>query len=211
MTFVDELWASISPIYKQLLEHDFVKGLANGTLSSKAFAHYLTQDMLYIIDDSLALEKLALKTENKKEELFFQQMADEGIEIERVLHREFLGHFKVKKATEKSPVIEAYTKFLLNHAEHSSYEVAACALLPCFWVYNEVGKYIVKLATDNNPYQMWIDTYKGDEFEVYVDTFKSIVEGLSLNASVLEKEAMKQAFVEATKFELAFFEEAVGC
>ncbi|MCT4586218.1 MAG: TenA family protein [Carboxylicivirga sp.] len=209
MQFSEELWASISPIYKQLLEHDFVKGLTSGTLSSKAFAHYLTQDMLYIIDDSLALEKLALKTDYEEEEHFFQQMADEGIELERVLHREFLGYFKVRKATEKSPAIEAYTHFLLNHTEHSSYAVAACALLPCFWVYNAVGKHIVKLANDNNPYQMWIDTYKGDEFEVYVKRFIQIVEALSQHVSEAEKDAMKQAFVKATKYELAFFEEAV--
>ena len=57
-----------------------------------------------------------------------------------------------------------YTSFLINTAHTESVEVAAAAILPCFWIYNEIGKYIKENAvTKNNPYKKWIDTYADEE------------------------------------------------
>ena len=42
------------------------------------------------------------------------------------------------------------------------------ALLPCFWIYAEVGRDIHGRAAPSNPYQAWIHTYAGEEFHIAV-------------------------------------------
>lgn len=209
--FTTGLWEAIQDIYTDLLAHPFVNQLAKGSLAHGSFAHYLSQDILYISDDNVALENLSGRADLEAEKQFFSDMANEGLAIERELHDYFLEHFDVKEAEIKSPVIDAYTNFLLTHSLKSSCPVAAAALLPCFWVYNMVGNHVVSNAVENNVYKKWIDTYSGDDFGDYIKTFIHIVEGMAKDASEAEKKQMREAFITATKFELSFFEEAVNC
>ncbi|PKQ62105.1 thiaminase II [Labilibaculum filiforme] len=207
--FTHSLWEAIQPVYNKLIDHSFVNKLADGTLAHTSFAHYLSQDVLYIRDDAKALKELSEKAAKSTEKSFFISLANDGIAIEQELHNHFLEHFKVIEAKEKSPVIKAYTNFLLEHSAKSSYGIAAAALLPCYWIYYVVGKHIVLNATKNNKYQKWIDTYQGDEFGYYTKNFIRIVERIAKTASSTEKEKMTDAFVTAGKFELNFFNEAI--
>lgn len=207
--FTNQLWESIQDIYAKLVAHPFINQLALGMLAYNCFAHYLSQDVLYIKDDAVALHNLTKKTTSDDEKQFFEDMSNDGIAIEQELHRFFLNHFKVNKAKEKSPVVAAYTRFLINHSENSSYGIAAAALLPCYWIYYEIGQYIIANAVENNPYQKWIDTYRGDEYVIYTEKFIQIVENLSKNANNSEKQQMQEAFISATNFELNFFDEAM--
>ena len=73
----------------------------------------------------------------------FSDAAKIAIVVERSLHDDFMTlHFDLPE----------------------SYPVVLAALLPCFWIYAEVGKDIVSKSVPNNPYQAWIDTYAGEEF-----------------------------------------------
>jgi len=206
--FTASLWHLVEDIYKEIIDHPFVRQLAEGTLPLHSFAHYLSQDILYLRDDSLAFEKLAEKAPSIYEYDFFKKLASDGIAFEQDLQNYFLDFFKVDKAKTKSPVIYTYTSFLFNHVRESSYSVAAAALLPCFWIYNKMGNLLLAQSANNNVYQKWIDTYESAEYEAYTRSFIKIVEDLSINLSYDQKALMKQAFIEATKLELAFFEES---
>ncbi|MBE9469152.1 MAG: TenA family protein [Bacteroidetes bacterium] len=208
--FTSYLWESIQTIYSDLIKHPFVNQLAKGTLPQKHFAHYLSQDILYISDDSKAFENLSKKATEPVEQEFFMSMAIDAIAIEQNLHNYFLKSFNVLEATIKSPAIEEYSRFLIEHSEKSTYRIAAAALLPCFWVYNSLGKYIIANAVENNAYQKWIDTYKGGEYEDYTKFFIQIVERIATTANENEKNQMQKAFAQATMFELNFFEESIS-
>ncbi|MFA8451397.1 MAG: TenA family protein [Bacteroidales bacterium] len=205
---LNELWDAIHPIFHKIIKHPFVKHLYSGTIPEEVFSHYLSQDILYLKDDSKALEILSSRVNENTHKEFFHQMAMDGIAIEQALQNDFLTHFDIKKAKQKSPVISAYTQFLLNHAEKSEIAIAASALLPCFWVYNEVGKHIYSKSAKENPFQKWIDTYEGEEFEEYVAQFKNIVAKLSAGANQITKQKVIDAFVKGTELELRFFDEA---
>jgi len=208
--FTRQLWQAIEGIYSEAIDHQFVLGLANGDLLKSYFAHYLSQDVLYIKDDNRALTLVSERAINSEQKEFFKSLAEDGLAIEKALHDEFLEHFKIEEAQEKSPVIKAYTDFLLSHVEHSEYSIAVAALLPCFWLYNKVGAEIIKKSKPNNPYQKWIDTYQGDEYEDFTSQFIQILEDLAEKANATTLEKMKEAFVESARFELAFFEEAIS-
>lgn len=207
--FTSQLWGSIQAVYRDLINHSFINKLAKGTLPLPCFAHYLTQDILYLSDDSKALENLAKKANKPAEQAFFMSLANDGIAIEEELHSHFLNFFNLEEAKIKSPVIEEYTHFLIEHSEKSTYPIAAAALLPCFWVYNSVGKHILAQAVENNAYYKWIDTYKGTEYDAYTKSFVQIVERLALTADENEKKQMQEAFAQATLFEFDFLEESI--
>ena len=67
-----------------------------------------------------------------------------------------------------SPACHHYVSYLMATAYAEPYEVVLGALLPCFWIYAEVGRDIHARAALSNPYQAWIDTYAGEEFQIAV-------------------------------------------
>ncbi|NWH06048.1 TenA family protein [Desulfobacter latus] len=207
--YTQKMWDAIASIYEETITHPFVVQLAKGTLDKNNFAHFLSQDILYLKDDNLALDLIAEKAPNKSEKQFFQMLAKDGLDIEKKLHNEFLTYFDIEEAQEKSPAIEKYTSFLLNHSENSVFAIAAAALLPCFWVYNSVGNHILTIAEPDNEYQMWIDTYRSDAYEQYTQKFIDIVERLASGAAEELLQEMLKAFTQSTQYELDFFEEAM--
>ncbi len=42
--FTGELWRSIEDIYREVLDHPFLRGLTDGTLPEENFKHYVLQD-----------------------------------------------------------------------------------------------------------------------------------------------------------------------
>lgn len=208
--FTKLCWKSIELLFKQLIGHPFVVGLADGTLSHSSFAHYLKQDILYIREDSKALFKLAERLELVDEKGFFEKLGRDGVEIELLLQNDYLKFFNLEEEKKMSPVIKTYSDFLLFHANNSSTSVSAAALLPCFWVYHEVGKHIKNKSVPKNIYQKWIDTYQGDEYAEYVDDFVQLVEKMAANATSEIRNQMLNVFVESTQFELDFFDESMS-
>ncbi|MBN2272910.1 MAG: TenA family protein [Bacteroidales bacterium] len=206
--FTRQLWESVQPLFRQIIDCSYIKSLTDGSLPERWFTHYLAQDVLYIIEDSRALAVTAARAEDPGETYFFIQMAKDGLDIERALQDTFIKQFQINNATEKSPAFKAYADFLLDHAFHSPYPVAAAALLPCFWIYYKAGDYVLRNAVDNNPYRKWIDTYSGEEYRQYTEHFIHIIENLGQKAVADIKNQMMRVFAEGTRYELLAFEEA---
>jgi thiaminase/transcriptional activator TenA len=206
--FTAELLNEVQAVLQDILACEFVGGLADGTLSYPSFAHYLSQDELYLRQDNEALELVAQRAPNGAYRDFFRTLAQDGLAVEKALHDDYLTHFGVKAATQQSPVFKAYGEFLLEHARHSAFPVAIAALLPCFWIYAYTGEFIDKHRTENNIYKKFIDTYSGQEYENYVEKFIGITEELGNNASPEIRTMMKETFFNSASFELKVFEEA---
>lgn len=206
--FTKKLWKTILPIYNQIISSGFVKQLATGTLEKEYFAHYLSQDVLYVKEDAVAFGNIKNKAPNEDEKQFFHLLQQDGLEMEKVLQQEYLDYFQIDVAKKKSATIQAYTDFLLFHSTKSPYSIGISALLPCFWVYSQVGKAIAKNSNPDNSYQKWIATYMGDAYAEYTRKFIEIVEQNAKNATEDTKQKMQEVFVQATQYELSFFEES---
>ncbi len=210
-TFTAGLWESAAPLVTKIISCGFVAELADGTLSHNCFAHYLSQDILYLRQDNEALETLSKRSAEAPYREFFLKLANDGIAVEKKLHEEYLKHFKVEEAHEQSPAFKDYGRFILQQARLAPYPVAAATLLPCFWVYACTGEAIARKVVASNKYQKFIDTYSGNEYESYVEQFIAVVETLGQKADREVQDLMKQSFLKATAFELAVFEEAITC
>ncbi len=208
MTFSKTAWKLISPIYKSILIHPFNLELTNGTLSKEKFQFYIKQDSIYLIDFARALAITASRANNPEDLVLLLDFAKGAVIAEQELHEFYLDLYKINLDIEKAPSCFAYTHFLISKATSSSYEEALAALLPCFWIYHEVGQYIYKNSIKDNPYQKWIDTYSGEEFQNVVQSAIALTNRAAEKASKVQLSIMQEAFLTSTRLELAFWDSA---
>lgn len=84
------------------------------------------------------------------------------------------------------------------------------ALLPCFWIYAEVGCDIHARSVAGNPYQAWIATYAGEEFHVHarVRALCATVDRLANEATPATRATMHAAYRDAARQEWMFWDSA---
>ncbi len=209
MRFTETLWSSISDIYQAIIRHPFNEELAQGTLPREKFAFYMQQDALYLSDFARALATMAGRAPDEEALLQFVRFAEGVAVVERALHTSYFHEFGIETPTrQQSPSCFAYTNFLLATTACRSYQEGMAALLPCFWIYREVGHDIYKRAAPNNPYQKWIDTYAGQEFGEWVDRAIALTDRIADHASAMQKERMRDAFVYSSRLEWMFWDSA---
>lgn len=207
-SFTAHLWQTIEPIYQQILDHPFNQELAAGSLSRQRFQFYLQQDALYLTDFARALALIGARSEGAERVVSFLNFALGAIVAERSLHESYFRLYDIQPETTYAPACFAYTRFLLAAAALDPYEVAMAAVLPCFWIYREVGSAIYRTAKPNNPYQQWIDTYAGEEFAQVGQQALDITDSLATQTTAATREKMTAAFVTASRLEWLFWDSA---
>jgi len=212
MSFSQRLWQANVPLYQSTLQLPFNQELAAGTLSRERFCHYVIQDAHYLLAYGRALAVTAAKADNAEGMVQFARAAQEAVLVERSLHDGFMRDFGITPAqfaaTPMTPACHHYTSYLLAAAWAEPYPVTVAALLPCFWIYAEVGRDIHAGSAPGNPYQQWVDTYAGEEFHAAVRGVCATLDQLALNASAETHAAMHAAYTHAARLEWMFWDSA---
>lgn len=208
MKFSDSLWQQIAPIFQQILYHPFIVDLASGTLDEKRFLFYMEQDAYYLMGFSRALALIAGRADSSKLIHQFLNFSLGALVVERELHAKFFA--SNYDDIEPSPTCLAYVQYLIATAATASLEEAIAAVLPCFWIYREVGCAIGEHAQQNNAYIYWIDAYSSQEFSEEVDLVISILDERANNCSEASLARMRKAFEYCSLFEWHFWNDAYG-
>jgi thiaminase/transcriptional activator TenA len=211
MSFTGELWKSTLPVYEEILRHPFIGELTDGSLARDRFLFYMKQDALYLRDFSRALALTGSRLPDADAAQAFMGFAHGVFTVERQLHESYFQEYGESLDAEAAPACFAYTQFLLAAATTDTHRVAAAALLPCFWVYREVGNEIVRRARagiSENPYARWIEMYSGEGYDESVSRAIDVVEGLGSEASAPEQDAMQRAFERSVRLEWMFWDSA---
>jgi thiaminase/transcriptional activator TenA len=207
VSFTDGLWTRIVPIREAIGVHPFVRALGDGTLDREVFFDYLAQDAVYLSQYARVLSGLASLTTDPEELVFWAEGARESIEVERQLHLSRVGD---SAAPEPSPTCRAYTSYLLSLLATGGYAEAAAGVLPCYWVYKDVGDELRALAgpLDDHPYADWIVLYSDPAFAGQVQRARGIVDRLGARADSATAARMTTAFVTASRYEWMFWDAA---
>lgn len=209
-TFTKELWREIAQIYKAILSHPFIKGLTDGSLSEERFKYYVIQDALYLREFAKALSIAAAKSPEEEWIIMFNEHSAGALKVERALHDSFFKEFGISSAkasrTPLAPTNLAYTSYLLSVAYTSPFNELVGALLPCYWIYWEVGKALISKGSPNPLYQRWIDTYGGEEFAKVVKEVLTLTNKISKKLRDEEKQAMKRHFLTTSRYEWMFWD-----
>lgn len=208
MRFTNSFWHEITPIYQLILQHPFIQELQQGSLAKTTFTYYLQQDVLYLTDYARALALTAVKAQDNNLFLDCLAFAKDAILAETSLHHTLLHTATPALVPKKSLSCLAYTQFLLATTSHRSFAESMAALLPCFWIYREVGNYLLANTDDRNPYHPWIETYSGNAFDISTAKAINITEMAAAQASTEISHSMRDLFTTAAQLELAFWDEA---
>ncbi|WP_206239214.1 thiaminase II [Novosphingobium terrae] len=212
MSFCDTIWNELAPLRQAILAQPFLSELADGTLDPDSFRHYILQDSLYLAEYARVLAIAAARAPSAAGRLEFSDGAKVAVQVEDILHQGFFAQFGVTPAmvqtAEPSPACLGYTGYLAGLAVTRSYEELIAGILPCFWVYWEVGCAIKPQAVSPNPYAAWIDTYAAPSFGEATDRVRALVDEAAAQASPAIREGMATAFRNATRFEWMFWDSA---
>ena len=210
--FSSGAWSRNAALYGAARLLPFNAELAAGTLPPQAFRHYMIQDAHYLVGFAQALALAAARSDRPEHVAQFAGAAAAAIEVERTLHTDFFTRFGVSAqevaATPATPVTHHYVSFLLSSGFREPLAVHLAAMLPCFWIYREIGRDIHAHAAPGNPYRAWIDTYAGEEFSRAVDAMIAVTDALAAEASAKDLAAMQASFTRAVQLEWMFWDSA---
>jgi len=209
MTWSEAVWVEIEPIYQSIITMPFITELMDGTLTIDRFQFYMTQDAHYLEHFGRALALIGAKASNIDDALSFMRFAENAIVVENALHASYFQDFGVTDKGPMEPACHHYVHFLKSTAALDAVEVGMAAVLPCFWIYKQVGDYIFQHQKDlENPYQRWIDTYAGEDFGVAVKQAIEICDRIAGAATQQTRKAMQEAFITASYLEFDFWDAA---
>lgn len=205
----EKMREAVKPILEEIHRQPFNQELSQGILSKEKFIHYVEQDALYLADFAKALALTASRLNNHDQALQLLQFSLDALNAERALHANYLAENFIKLSKiEPNPACFMYTNYLLKTASLAPVEEALASLLPCFWVYREVGHHILKKAQPNNPYQDWIELYSSEPFDLSVNVVINMTNDLAHTTSDVIKEKMLSAFIRSTQLEYLFWHSA---
>lgn len=196
-------------IRRKIKRTPFIQELMQGTLRYHAFRYYLEQDEIYLDGFRRAIGVVAGRIPDESDREFFRYLEQGAIDSERSLHHFYLGENPDMDAVTQSEVCRRYCDRLLHYATSSPVHVAMASLLPCFLVYNEVGKYMVSHSNhQSNKYIEWINTYSGEQCTVDADRYQALCDRMASSVSGWQRWRMTRAFICAARMDLKFWEDA---
>jgi thiaminase (transcriptional activator TenA) len=210
MAFTKELWQSIEPIYAAILRHPFLRGLTDGALPRESFKFYAVQDALYLREFARALSLAGAKAPEDDWIIMFNEHAAGALKVERSLHESFFQEFglthEAVASTPLAPTNLAYTSYLLAIAYGRPFHEVLAAVLPCYWIYWEVGKELERTGSADPLYKRWIGTYASEEFGSVVRDVLAAADKVAERLTSAEREAMRGHFVTTSRYEWMFWD-----
>ena len=108
-----------------------------------------------------------------------------------------------------SPTTQLYMGWEAQAASFLPVHEAVGAMLPCFWSYGEVGRFVARTKkTEDNPYAEWIAGYGDPAYAGTVDRAMGIGSEIAETLKTEERLAMTAAFLRSNRLEWMFWDAA---
>jgi thiaminase/transcriptional activator TenA len=211
-SFSQQLWQTGASTYAEILRHPFLTELTAGTLSKDAFRYFILQDSHYLRAYSRSLALVSARAQNEEAVHMFASHASNAIEVERELHAGLLAELGLGAgdvdAVGSRPTTTAYMSYLTAVCATGSYAEAVAVVLPCYWVYREVGRELLQRSSPDPLYARWIATYGSAEFDQVVESVLAATDMLGPELGSAERRRCHHHFATTTRYEWMFWDAA---
>jgi len=195
--------------------HAFVEGLRTGELPRASFLHYLVQDYVFLVHFSRAWSLAVVKAETLDEMKVCAGTVDALVNHEMGLHvrtcaEQGISEDVLFNAQEEDANL-AYTRYVMDAGLQGDFLDMMAALAPCVMGYGEIGQRLGSSATAGTPYQDWIDTYAGAEYQDLCETVGAMIDTAAARrlgddpGSSPRWTALQARFTKATRLEVGFW------
>jgi thiaminase (transcriptional activator TenA) len=200
-------------IWRSTVSHIFLSELHAGTLSMDRFTYFILQDYVYLLDFAQVLCQGGAKSPDLETLELFARHALGAVEVERSFHTSFGKSLGLSRQqlddVSKGPVTQAYISHLQSVAHSGTLGELVAAVLPCYWIYGEVGRRLYR----NRPpkpkiYRQWIETYASESFWQPVREQIQLMDKMGASAGSGEKKRMVGHFMLSSRYEYLFWEQA---
>lgn len=195
--------------------HPFVRALAEGTLDSERFRFYQMQDARYLEAFADAASLISIRCADPGDKLWFIDAARLALVVEGELHAGYgrkLGYTPEDVAAiELTPNNRAYQNHMVTTAQQGSLVEAVAALVPCPWLYIDLGQHLLReLGTipDAHPYADWLRTYSDPQFNQYMEDILDRLQRFADAADDATRARAVNAFVTSARYEWMFWDQA---
>lgn len=211
-SFTTRLSAAAAEAYAAIIGHPFLNGLAYGALERASFQFYLVQDAHYLLRFSRALSLLAARAPSAAVTELFARHTAVVLAVERSLHAELLAELAVTHPDGANagiaPTTLAYSSHLIATCATEPFSDGVAAILPCYWIYREVGKELLARSSPDPLYARWIDTYGGEEFAHAVREIVDLTDAVGARLNEDEQRSAIAHFVVSARYEWMFWDAA---
>ena len=155
-------------LWNQFIDHEFVRGLGDGSLPRSAFIAYLIQDYIYLIHFSRAWAFAIVKSDSADQmrtaAATVNALINEEIQLHvKVCQREGINETQLLQAKEE-PENLAYTRYVMDAGISGDLLDLLAALSPCVFGYREIGINLANCRDTTPLYREWIDAYRHDNY-----------------------------------------------
>jgi thiaminase (transcriptional activator TenA) len=210
--FRDVLRQAAQPIWGAILAHPFLKELGAGTLPHDRFLYFIRQDYLYLFEFARVLCVGGSKAEDLDTLEMFAKHAANTVAVERAMHTGFIQRLGVKAdellGSLRTPTTQAYTRHLLAVSREGTLGELVAAVLPCYWIYQEVGRHLAACQPADPLYRDWIKAYGSETFADLVRQQLTLVDRLGARAPTHERQRMTEHFIQSSRYEYLFWADA---
>jgi thiamine-phosphate pyrophosphorylase len=206
-TWSQKVWDRSSKIYNAILELDFLKELSDGTLDNVIFGRYIAQDEIYLKNYYHQMNMLAKMMDNDCDKDLFLSFAQSGMEGEAAMHKLLIDRYGIDTQADASTVTADYNSHICEGIASGNICIALAAVLPCMWIYNQVGLHILNHSTlDGNPFKEWILEYGQEEFTTGVTKVLNMIDTMAMEADEQTRQLMDSYYLKSAMYEYAFWD-----
>lgn len=212
MSFSQLLRKKVDPIWETSFKHPFVTKLGDGSLDLTNFRYYVLQDSYYLKHFSRIQALGAAKAQDLQTTARMAHHAQNTYQAELSLHENFMKKLGITeeeiKSFEPAPTAYAYTSHMYRAAYEGHLGDIIAAILPCYWLYYEIGERLKDCKPAESIYQEWIAAYGSDWFRTLVEEQIARLDEIAENVSDSDKKRMEQHFIISSQYEYLFWEMA---
>lgn len=210
----ERLRQSVDSLWQRQLEHPFVVALGNGSLPRDKFEFYIRQDALFLDTLTKTFAYAVGKTTDHDEMEQLGRYALDTLLVEANLHRHYGERFGLTPAemavTPMAPTNYAYTRHLLSIATTGTLPELLTAVLPCAWIYAEVGRHLTSATppASDHPYTDWLATYASPDFDAVEIWIRERLDARAGAFSPQDEAKLFEIFLISTRYEWLFWDMA---
>lgn len=212
MTFSRQLRQKADPVWQASFQHPFVTGIADGTLPLDCFRFYVMQDSYYLSHFAKVQALGAAKATDLFTSNRFAAHVQGTYGAEMSLHEKFFSLLGVtdeeKQAFQPAPTAYAYVTHLLSAAYTGHLGDIVAAILPCYWLYLEIGEKLRGSTPAEPIYREWIGAYGSEWFRELVQEQIDRLDHIASQASESDRVRMERHFLISSQYEYLFWEMA---